>query len=1047
MALAFDAVGPSSAGAFTAGTGPLTWAQTCSGSSRLLLAQATVDVVTWSSGVVSATYAGAAMTFVTAWQSGGAGKAAGYTALFKLINPATGTNNVVITSSSGSPITGGSISFTGADQVTGIGTAHTADPAGVNATTASITLTGTTAGNIVVAVMCNGSGTSSATAGTSRWISNHGGGGAAGDSAGASIAAGGSVTITWAINSDWYAIIGVEVLAAATGTSANAGAVTAAASAPAPTALLGGIRPGAATATATAPAPAAQIGLHAQAGLAAATATAPAPHLVKFITGLGGTGAGYFVDQSGAPRLVVGDAAWGLSMNAGRWNSGNYQATFDAYFAARGAQGYTVCYFTPLGSTHNGGLHDGGNDWNNDSPWVGGDPGTLNNTFWARIDYMIASAASNGITLFLNAVGYETDMETGGALGGKTSTQYQNYGAALAARYAATPNLVWMVADDYFGGFDTQIAAFLTGLRSGGDTHVIAIENYAESTSRQDLSDSSALPWGTSHTQFNFVYTYNVTYVGVEHAHLESSPVTPVWGDGYFYQNQATSAEELLVRSLAWWALTSGGRGYIVGDERIWTWPTTAAADVTVGTWPTAAAGNIRTAFEKIPGWHLLIPDTSSALVTSGRGTHATSFTSGGGGGEYEAATDAYVTASRVPDGSLAVIFMSHASTIGIDQTKMGAGYTATWLDPASGATTPGTAGSSYNSGSQGSNSAGGPDWVLVLQAPVATSASAGSAAGTGSAGAPRAGLGALAGSAAAAGSAGQPAAHLGPSAGAAAAAGSAPAPAAGVGGRPGSAAAAGSAPAPAAAIGPTAGMPTAAGTAGSTLAGVGARAAAATSAGTAPAPGVALTVSAGLPSAVGTAPAPSVAGAGTGQPATATAVATAPSPSVAITATAGAALAAAAGPPPLAGAGVLAAAATAAAMAPAPSAAVSSPGTGSAGPATATATAGQPAVAIGVSAGAAAAAGAAGQPAPGIGASPGSAAAVATAPQPSAELGHPQGVGNAGAAVATGLAGMPTVTGPVGGIPVRLRIGAPRSAWSAGEPRAGWSAGEPHAV
>ena len=81
--------------------------------------------------------------------------------------------------------------------------------------------------------------------------------------------------------------------------------------------------------------------------------------------------------------------------------------------------------------------------------------------------------------------------------------------------------------------------------------------------------------------------------------------------------------------------------------------------------------------FEGLTGWQNLIPDTSSALVTAGRGTHASAFSSGGGGGQYEVAfTDSYVTASRTPDtgsgSSLAVIYMSHASTtITIDQTKL----------------------------------------------------------------------------------------------------------------------------------------------------------------------------------------------------------------------------------------------------------------------------------------------------------------------------------------------------------------------------------------
>ena len=69
------------------------------------------------------------------------------------------------------------------------------------------------------------------------------------------------------------------------------------------------------------------------------------------------------------------------------------------------------------------------------------------------------------------------------------------------------------------------------------------------------------------------------------------------------------------------------------------------------------------------------------------------------------------------------MIYLSHATTIGIDEAAMGAGYVAHWLDPATGATIPATAGPSYTS--PGKNSAGGPDWVLVLQAPAQAAAPA----------------------------------------------------------------------------------------------------------------------------------------------------------------------------------------------------------------------------------------------------------------------------------------------------------------------------------
>ena len=80
-------------------------------------------------------------------------------------------------------------------------------------------------------------------------------------------------------------------------------------------------------------------------------AASPGPPV---ITGLAGGANGYFADQGGNPRLVWGDAVWALSGNVGRWSSGAWQADYDTYFATRAAQGVTVLYTKPMGTTSAG---------------------------------------------------------------------------------------------------------------------------------------------------------------------------------------------------------------------------------------------------------------------------------------------------------------------------------------------------------------------------------------------------------------------------------------------------------------------------------------------------------------------------------------------------------------------------------------------------------------------------------------------------------------------------------------------------------------------
>ena len=725
MAVAFDAVGPGATGA-TGPTSPLTFTHVCGASATHLLVGATWDGATDTGATMSATYNTVAMTSLGVWHTGGG--TAGFLQVWYLASPATGSHSVQVTATnSPAGINAGSISFTGS---AGLSAVQSAVSSGT-ATNPTLTFTGTTSGNMVAAFSGSGSTVTQAGSFTQRYNVTGGSGSAgAGFTAGATIASpGGSTTANWTMVADFWAVAAVEVQAAAV--------AAAPVSLPEPEIPPGitpmGFRFATRPQSPVAPGP---VTIAATAALTG-TGTLNASPGKKYIAGIGGTaGASYWTDQAGQPIMYLADNPWGLPPNAGAYNGGNWQLEYDNYCNSRGTQGFTGCYTDPLGNTINGGTYADGRTWDGVTPFVTGtDPSSgLNNTFWTRIDYFLNAALRNGITVFLN-IGYNTDMASGGALYNKTSTQYQNWGANLAARYAAQPNIVWVVGNDYQAtAWDSAYSSMLTGLRGGGDTHPITIHYAAEMTSRYATDTNASQPWGVSNAQANWVYTYIQTYWCTEYAYTETShgasallgPI--VWGDGYFYTG--TAAGDRAVRQDTWWALSSGARGCTTGSEGIWQWASTAPAAVTSENWYANVAGKVRTAVEALPGWHQLIPDTSSVLVTAGRGTRGSGTTSGGGGTVYgEATTDAYVTASRTPDpgggSTLALIYLSHATTITIDQTKMAAGYTATWIDPASGATSSATTGATYNSGTKGNNSAGTADWVLALQGPTIVSGAA----------------------------------------------------------------------------------------------------------------------------------------------------------------------------------------------------------------------------------------------------------------------------------------------------------------------------------
>jgi Protein of unknown function (DUF4038)/Putative collagen-binding domain of a collagenase len=451
-----------------------------------------------------------------------------------------------------------------------------------------------------------------------------------------------------------------------------------------------------------------------------------------YIAGVSADGT-YFVDQNNNPRLFVGEDCWDVIVNGGRWNGGDSSADFNAYTSSRAGQGFTATEVNMFSSNNANASYafTDGRDWDGAWPFNGStDPTTTaNEVFWSKRDYFFDACQAQGITVVMNLT---TAALATTWIRSWTTGQWTAYGSFIGARYASQPNILWIVGDDYFGDMDTGLNAMLTAMRSAGDTHPMSIQNYQETTSRQDIYDGTKDPLTFDvHAQYHWVYTYNVSYIGV----IDACVTTPsasddvqgripaLWADGVYYGDALPGGnhQPQMHRNLVWWALSSGACGFSVGGNGVWQWTSASPGYVTsdpTGTFMTSIVGKIVSLFAGLTGWQKLRPDTANALVTSGRGSQSAPLVSGGSAVAYTGTSDAYVTAAFAADGSLAVIYMSHAATITINQAKMTPGYGAYWVDPQTGVKTSTTAGSSYNSASPGSNSAGEADWVLVLAAP-----------------------------------------------------------------------------------------------------------------------------------------------------------------------------------------------------------------------------------------------------------------------------------------------------------------------------------------
>jgi len=430
-----------------------------------------------------------------------------------------------------------------------------------------------------------------------------------------------------------------------------------------------------------------------------------------FVSGTGGSGAGqYFTDGASNPIMVRGDTVWALSTNAGQ-NGGatTYQTDIDNYCSTRASQGFNAFFMHAPVTVNGGGKDNNGETFDNVLPFTS--PGVLNNTYWTRVDYAVTSAQSNNLTVFLNVCDVYAFTTMGACMYGWTAAQYTSHGTAIGNRYKTYPNIVWVLGDDLFDSTadDAVCSEVKNAITATGDTHLWSVQNYAESTSRYNIYNGTVRAWGASNAQFNFGYSFNTAYNVIEYAYGEASPLPVLTGETI----HDPDGSRTLMRNQAWWSLSSGARGYIYTRNAIATWDYAALSNMATNTFDNSDLGSIWNAFTGLPGWHQLIPDTTSALVTAGRGTHSASLVSGGGGGSYSSG-NTYVTASVTGDGKLAVVYLPSNATITVSDTLLAKPYVAKWMDPVSGALTAATKAATYNNA--GTNSAGGADWVLVFE-------------------------------------------------------------------------------------------------------------------------------------------------------------------------------------------------------------------------------------------------------------------------------------------------------------------------------------------
>jgi hypothetical protein len=410
----------------------------------------------------------------------------------------------------------------------------------------------------------------------------------------------------------------------------------------------------------------------------------------------------YIVDHNGAGYLGLFDTIWPMVQQAGRDNSSDWQGDMNHWVDTRASQGFTGIKFNLFGNVISGAdadllTFDNVSPFNTTNPATA-DPTQFNETYWARVDYLIGRAAAKGMTCWIH-IAYKDDVSAPSGTGwmqGHTNGEYTSFGTILGNRYKNRPNIVWVYGGDYFDESAAQLELVADAMTAAGDTHLVTVQNYADSggatfyTTSRKHSSGTTLTLGTAVATIDGLYTYGALYDGAEQAYNTAPALPIVYYDGYY-----DGGDDLRLRRDMGWSLTSGCYSSHYGSESLWAQPVGWRNNLTAK--PQLVA--MLTAVAKSTGWEGLVPDFAGVLVTGGGGSGTTT-----------------VTSAKRADGKLALIYLPNAaSTITVSWSTMAAtNRAATWMDPTNGTQVTVAEATTY---SRAANAAGGSDWLLKLTA------------------------------------------------------------------------------------------------------------------------------------------------------------------------------------------------------------------------------------------------------------------------------------------------------------------------------------------
>ena len=204
------------------------------------------------------------------------------------------------------------------------------------------------------------------------------------------------------------------------------------------------------------------------------------------------------MDQTGAPFLVQGDAAWSLI-------SGLTKEEATQYLDARRRQGFNSVIVNLIEHQFRGPVNRYG-----DGPFtMPGDFSTPNEKYFQHADWVIRKAQENGIQVFLAPIylgyigtkeGWIEELQANGP------EKARNWGRYVGKRYRGFDNILWIIGGDRNPDkARDSVDAVAQGIKETDDRHLLTAHCHPENSAVDQYRNEGWL-------DLNDTYTYGIVH-------------------------------------------------------------------------------------------------------------------------------------------------------------------------------------------------------------------------------------------------------------------------------------------------------------------------------------------------------------------------------------------------------------------------------------------------------------------------------------------------------------------------------------------------------